>query len=80
MEKIENLNAMAEELDESTSLSWLWCLLFGPFWFAFIGSWKWFFISLLAAIVTAGLSIVIMPFFAYKAHRDLAMAKALTLI
>lgn len=80
MEKIENLNALAEELDESSKLSWLWCLFFGPLWFAFIGSWKWFSISLLAAIVTAGLSVIILPFFAYKAHRDVAMAKAVAIL
>ena len=75
----ETLTAMQADLDEGTKASWLWCFLFGPFWFAFIGSWKWFAISMLAAVVTLGLSALVMPFFAYKAHRDVAMAKAIRL-
>ena len=80
MEKMENLNKLAEAMNESTDFSWLWCFLFGPLWFAFIGSWKWFFISILANLATLGVAIIIMPLFAYKAHREVAMSKALSII
>ena len=79
MEKMHAAKELAAQLDESTGLSWLWCFLFGPLWFIFIGSWKWAVIAIFAAIVTFGLSVIIMPFFAYVAHRDVAMAQALRL-
>lgn len=79
MTKIESVKAISKDLDESTSASWFWCLIFGPLWFAFIGSWKWFFIAVLVNIATLGVGFFIMPFFAYKAHRDVADAKAVQL-
>ncbi len=67
------------DMDESTGLSWLWCFLFGPLWFLFIGSGKWALISFIAAIFTIGLSMFVMPFFAYKAHRDVARKNAISI-
>jgi len=78
--RLNEVPALAKELDQSTHASWFWCLLFGPLWFAFIGSWKWFAISILAGIFTLGLSVFIMPFFAYKAHRDIAADKAMGMV
>jgi hypothetical protein len=47
-----------------SALSILWCLLFGPLYFASKGIWTHTFVSLIAAISTAGLSWLIYPFFA----------------
>ena len=44
--------------------TWLWCLLFGPFYFAYKGIWKHVAISLVLAIFTADLSAFIYAFFA----------------
>lgn len=43
---------------------WFWCLLFGPFYFAYYRMWAQFFISLAAALLTCGLSWAAYPFFA----------------
>lgn len=45
-------------------LGWLWCLLFGGFYFAYHRVWVHFFISWLAAICTFGISWLIYPIFA----------------
>jgi hypothetical protein len=50
-------------IEESTS-PWLWCLLFGAFYFAVKGVWRHFFIAGVLAICTFGLSWLIYPFFA----------------
>lgn len=76
----DKLYCATRDVNESTGLSWLWCFFFGPFWFLFIGSPKWAVISFGAALCTLGLSAFIMPFFAYKAHRDVAERKALMLM
>ena len=67
--------ALIEQMDESTSLSWLWCAFFGPFWFLYIGAYGWAVLSLFLALVTAGLSSFVVPFFAYKAHKQVATAR-----
>lgn len=64
-----------QDRDQSTALSWLWCFLFGPLWFLFIGAYKWALIALIGNIATFGLAIFVMPFFAYRAHREVAIAK-----
>jgi hypothetical protein len=46
------------------SVPFLWCLLFGPFYFAAKGAWIHAVIALLAALVTMGLSWLVYPFFA----------------
>jgi hypothetical protein len=57
---------------ERNSVPFLWCLLFGPIYFAAKGVWLHAVIALLAALATMGLSWLIYPFFAkgivYKAY------------
>ncbi len=45
-------------------LTFIWCLLFGPLFFAVRGIWGHAVVSLVLAISTAGLSWLIYPFFA----------------
>jgi len=49
---------------EDVSAPGLWCLLFGPFYFAIKGAWAHALISTAVALVTCGLSWLIYPFFA----------------
>jgi hypothetical protein len=63
-------NPENEHVEGVSPLSWLWCLLFGTFYFALHGVWRHAAISLALAIITAGISWVIYPFFAYKAMRN----------
>ena len=57
---------------ESSSVPFLWCLLFGALYFAVKGVWAHFVIYILVALCTAGISMLIYPFFAksiiYKAY------------
>ena len=46
------------------------CLLFGMFWYAFKGMWKWFIISGLIIIFTGGLAWIFLPFFANNQHQN----------
>jgi hypothetical protein len=62
-------NSYIEEA--SSSLSWLWVLLFGPFYWIVRGIWKHAVLSFLLALFTFGISHLIYPFFTYsilKAH------------
>ncbi|HEX7853877.1 MAG TPA: hypothetical protein VF503_09295 [Sphingobium sp.] len=49
---------------ESSSVPFLWCLLFGIFYFMVKGIWRHALISFLIACCTLGLSWLIYPFFA----------------
>ena len=49
---------------ERNSVPFLWCLLFGPIYFAAKGVWLHAVIALIAALATSGLSWLIYPFFA----------------
>jgi hypothetical protein len=51
---------------ENISLAWLWCLLFGSFYFAFKGVWMHAILSGFLAIVTSGLSWLLYPIFARR--------------
>ena len=51
-------------VEEVGDLTWLWCLLFGAFFFAYKNVWAHFVIGLGAALVTAGISWLVYPFFA----------------
>ena len=44
------------------------CLLFGIFWYAYKGMWKWFIISLLLVLITSGIAWLVLPFFANSQH------------
>jgi len=53
-----------------TKASAFWgCLLFGIFYFAYKGVWRHAAIGLLAALLTAGISWIVYPFFAYNCVR-----------
>ena len=53
-----------------TKSSAFWgCLLFGIFYFAYKGVWRHAAIGLLAALLTAGISWIVYPFFAYNCVR-----------
>jgi hypothetical protein len=47
-----------------SSLSWLWCILFGPLFFVYKGVWKHFFILLILDAVTFWLASLAYAFFA----------------
>ena len=49
---------------ETAGAPFLWCLLFGCFYFAFKGVWNHAVISFVVAILTVGLGWLIYPFFA----------------
>ena len=57
---------------ESSSVPFLWCLLFGALYFAVKGVWAHVFIYIVVAMCTVGLSMLIYPFFArsivYKSY------------
>lgn len=62
------------EVRNGGPLAWLWCLLFGPFYFATKRNWTMVFIGLLTGLFTLGLSWLIFPFFVYRINRkDLLM-------
>lgn len=55
---------------ERIALAWLWTLLFGPVYFAYKGAWFHAVASLVAAVVTLGLSWIIYPLFAAHLLRN----------
>lgn len=62
------------EMTDGGKMTWLWCLLFGPFYFASRRNWTMVFCGMLMGIFTLGLSWFIIPFFVYKINRkDLLM-------
>ena len=68
------IDIMAPKLDESTSLSWLWALFFGPLYFAAHGFWGRAVLVLAFNFVLIG--FIIAPFLAYPAWRERARDKA----
>jgi hypothetical protein len=44
----------------------LWSLIFGPFYFAYLGIWDSALVSGLLAVISGGISILIYPFFAER--------------
>ena len=56
-------NPMNGMVETSTgALSWLWCFLFGPFYFLVKGNIKQMFLFLLFAILSGGISMFVYPF------------------
>lgn len=51
---------------EESTYPWLWCLLFGTFYFIFKGIWIHAALSFIIAMFTGGLSWLIYPFFAKR--------------
>lgn len=67
---------LAATFNESTGLSWLWALLFGPIYFwvhGFVGRG---FALLGISILTLGLGLLLAPFIVYPAWRKRAEKKA----
>lgn len=58
------MNPQNGYVEEVSDASWLWCLLFGGFYFAFKGIWIHFVIGIGAALLTWGISWLIYPIFA----------------
>lgn len=54
----------ANGYEESAHVPFLWCLLFGVFYFAVKGIWRHAFISFFCALFTLCLSWLVYPFFA----------------
>jgi hypothetical protein len=44
----------------------LWSLIFGPFYFAYLGIWDSALVSGILAVISGGISILIYPFFAER--------------
>lgn len=59
----------------TTGLSWLWCLLFGALYFLFMGNYKHAVISFILAMITAGISWLIYPFFVYTINNNFYLRK-----
>lgn len=60
---------------EAVSSPFLWCLVFGVFYFAVKGIWRHAFIGTVAAILTVGISWLIYPFFARSITRNAYLRK-----
>lgn len=80
VEEVEADKAEAELLKksfkESTGLTWLWALLFGPIYFWVHGFVLMGFVVLIIAVATFGVGILAAPFIAYYAWGDRAKKKA----
>jgi len=46
--------------------TFLWSLLFGPFYFAYVGIWDSAILAFILAVFSGGISVLIYPFFAEK--------------
>ena len=66
--------AQVEAIDESTGLSWLWALLFGPIYFAVHRFWWRALLVLLLDFILIG--FIVAPFMAYPAWRSRAKKSA----
>ena len=73
-EHTAKVDALAEKLNESTGLSWLWAFLFSALYFAFHGFWGRAVLVFALNFVLIG--IIVAPFMAYPAHRAKARARA----
>lgn len=64
MAKIDRaeIKALAKDLNESTRLSWLWAILFGPFYYAANGLWSQALVIFLLALVCAAAIPLLLPF------------------
>ncbi|MEO0679862.1 MAG: hypothetical protein AAF192_05540, partial [Pseudomonadota bacterium] len=65
---------VADRVDESTSLSWLWAFLCGPLYFAFWGFWGRAVVVFVLNFALVG--FLLAPFLAYPAWRGRALEKA----
>ncbi|MEM6422573.1 MAG: hypothetical protein AAF698_08285 [Pseudomonadota bacterium] len=70
----EEIEIVAETVDESTGISWLWALLFGPLYFAVWGFWAKAALVLCLNFLLIGFAVA--PFLAYAAWKARAREKA----
>lgn len=63
------------EVQPLGALSWFWCLCFGPFFFAAKMMWGLAILSLVLAVLTAGISHLVLPFFLKKLVRKYYLRK-----
>jgi hypothetical protein len=56
----------------------IWCFLFGPFYLAYKGLWGWAILSIGAALATAGIFWLILPFFVEPVLRKHFLLKGWT--
>ncbi|MDE0209529.1 MAG: DUF2628 domain-containing protein [Boseongicola sp.] len=63
-----------EAIDDSTGLSWLWALVFGPIYFAVYRFWWQALLVLLLDFILIG--FIVAPFMAYPAWRSRAKKSA----
>jgi hypothetical protein len=68
------IDLMAETLDESTGVSWLWAFLFGPLYFLAHGFWQRALVVFLLNLIIIG--FLVAPFLAYPAWRGRARDRA----
>ena len=73
-EHTAKIETLAAQMNESTSLSWLWALFFGPLYFAFHGFWGR--AALVFALNFILIGFIVAPFLAYPAWRERAREKA----
>jgi hypothetical protein len=68
------IELVAEQLNESSGVSWLWALLFGPIYFAVHGFWGRAVLMFFLNIILIG--FIVAPFIVYPAWRERAKEKA----
>lgn len=62
-------NPSNDYIEEVSTVAWLWVLLFGVIYFAIKGVWTHVLIGFIFALLTAGISWLIYPFFASSIMR-----------
>lgn len=70
----------ANGYEEDLKYAWLWCLLFGPFYFILKGSWAHALIFTVIAIATFLISWLIYPFFAEKIVKKIYLRRGWLLV
>jgi hypothetical protein len=70
----------ANGYEEQYDQAWLWCLLFGGFYFAAKGIWTHAVVGLGLAVMTVGLSWFVYPFFAEQIVRRHYLRRGWTLV
>lgn len=59
-------------------LAWLWCLCFGPLYFAARRNWTMVFIGLFLGVFTLGISWLVFPFRVYAINRKELLMRGFT--
>ena len=67
--KMKKMTATKEGETKNLNYVWLWCMIFGMWYFLYNSAWKWALIYTLIFLVTFGYSAFIFPFFARSIMR-----------